>query len=118
MNELSDWLAFPGLLSGIGLAIFALFKGVSLWRAGTRAKERDAHADQQLWHQQLVERAERADRQVEWKDRVIDWFRARVGDLEYVIRRDLGPEAVPAPRDFPKQPQELEEVAADDGSAS
>lgn len=121
MNELSDWLAFPGLLGGIGMAIFALFKGASLWRSGTRTKERDAIEEQRRWHQALVDRAERAERQMEWKDRIIDWLRSRIGDLEYVIRRDLGPDAVPEPRNpYPVRPAELEreEVVVDDGTAS
>lgn len=97
MPDLESFLALP-LFGGLAGLIYAVAKAWTLIRSGTRTQERDAVRERTQWNRSLVRRAQ-------WAEIQLDWWRARAGDLEYVIRRWLGEEHIPPARRYPAQPE-------------
>lgn len=101
MPELESFLALP-LFGGLAGLIYAAAKAWTLIRSGTHARERDAVRDRTQWNRALSRRSQ-------WAEAQLDWWRARAGDLEYVIRRVLGEDHIPKPRKYPVAPDEGDE---------
>lgn len=96
MNNLPTWLTII-LAPGAAGLVWVVFKGTDLWRNGTAAQEARAirnlekYADRESF---------RADRNAD----LVDYYRDRVGVLEWVIRNELGPDKVPARLPLPPMP--------------
>ena len=91
-----------GLLGAGGLGfVAALYKGVKDYREGTWKRRDGAVADLEKWRVSSddARRAAVCDR--DWEAaQGRHWF-TRAGDLEHVIRVELGPERIPVEHPFP-----------------
>ena len=112
MDQIPGWLAIV-LAPGGAAFVWAVFKGVDLWRNNTSAQE--ARAIRNL--EKFAEReAFRADRCLD----LLDYWRSHAATCEYIIRTRLGPEAVPIrpplPPDPPRRIAETEDNSDDQRS--
>lgn len=96
MNEIPGWLAII-LAPGGGMFVWAVFKGLDLWRNGTQAQE--GRAIRNL--ERFAEReAFRADRALD----LLDYWRSHAAACEYIIRTEIGPDKVPSKPPLPPDP--------------
>lgn len=94
MNEVSGILI--ALLSVGGATFLAtLFKGVQQWRNGAQASEARAIVNLEKYRNEADARAERAEIRADRNQELIEFWRTRAGDLEFIIVREQGKDAVP-----------------------
>lgn len=112
MNEVSGVII--ALLSVGGATFLAtLFKGVQQWRNGAQASEARAIVNLERYRDEADARAEREANRADRNQELIDFWRTRAGDLEFIVSRELGKDAVPPLPPLPalvsiKKPKEVE----------
>lgn len=91
-------------LTGILVAVFsmggaavltALFKGVNGWRAGAARTEARAIQNLEKYRDDADWRATVAEHRESYKSDLADYWRARAGNAEHVIRTSLGEPQIP-----------------------
>lgn len=100
---METWLGV--ILSAGGAAfLLAVFQGLKLWRDGTESREQNAIKGLERWRQQADDRADRYQRESEWRAVLVDYWRSRAGTLEYELGR-TGKPVPPAPP-VPTRPED------------
>ena len=92
---------FLNLLLGAGGAGFlaAAYKGIKDFREGSWRRQDGAVADLERWRRT-------ADDAREWETTMGEYWHARAGDLEHIIRTGMGAEAVPPSKPLPVRQKE------------
>ena len=110
MNDIPGWLAII-LAPGAAGFVWALFKGIDLWRNGTSAREARAIKNITDWSERESWNKERA------LD-ALDYWRTYAGTLEYIVITKLGPSHLPIrpplPPDPPRRSQTVEKGVSND----
>jgi len=114
LTEIQGLLAIP-LFGGLAGLIWAGAKAWTLLRAGIRTDQQAQIAQRERWHQDLLDRAERAEQELaeerrlhvielDWWQRQVYWWRMRAADLEAAIRGFGGGDAsIPVERPYPER---------------
>ena len=95
-----DWV-LPVLLavlgSGFGLSVLSILRGVDLFRGRTAKTEASGIAFlERSWLQDEWAKRVAIHRMEYYRDEQNPYLRNRIGDLEYVIRTELGRDRVPS----------------------
>ena len=91
-----------GLLGAGGLGfVAALYKGIKDYREGTWRRRDGAVADLEKWRVSSDNARKAAVSDRDWEAIQGRHWYTRAGDLEHVIRVELGPEKIPADQPFP-----------------
>ena len=85
---------------GLGF-VAAVYKGIKDYREGTWRRRDGAVADLEKWRKSADAARRRADEDRDWEALQGQYWFARSGDLERVIRVHLGPEHLPTKEPFP-----------------
>ena len=97
------------ILGGGGMLFLGALGGAVKWIAdGASRREDKVERQVKDWQRDTVNRAT-------WEAKQHDWWRDYAGRLEYVITRhpELGPDALPDKRPYPKRPRNRDEDDAD-----
>jgi hypothetical protein len=85
------------LSAGFGLSVFSILRGVDLFRGRTaRTEARGIAFIERTWRDDEWAKRVAIHRMEFYRDEQNPYLRARIGDLEYIIRTELGPNHVPA----------------------
>ena len=118
LTELQGLLAIP-LFGGVAGLLWMTAKSYTLVRSGIRTDEAAQVAQRERWHQDLLERAERAEQELaeerrlhvtelDWWQRQVYWWRMRAADLEAAIRGlGAGDDDIPPERQYPAPPERV-----------
>lgn len=100
--------------AGAGVTILSFFRGVDLWRGRTAKTEaRGIAFIERTWREDEWAKRVAIHRMEYYRDERGPYYLSRIGDLEYVIRTELGRdrvppwEPVPEMRPLPPRPPEL-----------
>lgn len=100
--------------TGFGLSVFSILRGVDLFRGRTAKREQQGLAFiERTWKQDEWAKRVAIHRMEYYRDEQNPYLRSRIGDLEYIIRTELGPgrvppwEPPPVMRPIPERPREL-----------
>jgi hypothetical protein len=85
------------LAPGAAGFVWAVFKGIDLWRNGTATQEARAIKN-------ISDYAERESYRADRNQDLLDYYRSYAGTLEWIIRVQLGPEALPLKPPLPEPP--------------
>lgn len=110
------WGVIIALLgAGVGLSVLSILRGVDLFRGRTAKTEaRGIAFIERTWREDEWAKRVAIHRMEYYRDELGPFLRNRIGDLEYIIRTELGPGSVPpwapAPvmRPLPARPTDLE----------
>lgn len=91
---------------GVGF-IAALWKGVKDYREGTWRRRDGAVADLENWRKSADAARKLSDDERDWEAIQGRYWFLRAGDLERVIRVDLGVDHLPVAEPFPARPAHL-----------
>ncbi len=123
-----DWLLaiiLAVLGAGFGVSVLSIFRGVDIWRGRTAKTEaRGIAFIERSWLQDEWAKRVAIHRMEYYRDEQNPYLRNRIGDLEFIIRTELGKDRVPpwetAPvmRPLPPRPLELTKGDTDDDAAA
>ena len=85
------------LSTGFAAVLWVVFKGRDLWRTGAQASEAKTLRNLERWAEREQDRAERC------LD-LLDYWRTRSAELEYIVITQLGYDKLPARRPLPPDP--------------
>jgi hypothetical protein len=119
-----DWLlaiVLALLGAGFGVSILSISRGADIWRGRTaRTEARGIAFIERTWLADEWAKRVAIHRLEYYRDEQNPYLRSRIGDLEFIIRTELGPGRVPpwepgpVMRPLPPRPLELRKGDTDD----
>lgn len=100
MNERVSGILAIILSTGFAAVLWVIFKGRDLWRTGAQASEAKAIKNLERWAEREEARAERALG-------LLDYWRTRAAELEYIIITELGRDRLPPRLPLPPDPSRV-----------